>query len=155
MNLVVPISMTPLATNTTALFLPQDSPLSQAELFTRDRKPHHSQHLDDWSPSKPASEGIPLARHQVENKAEYQLGESKATVSKAVVQKSGPQQCDLGPQWLPLNNPVEMEWHLRVSIRASDLIIYAFAEGTLCRTIINFVLCKPIRTLENWLLTWR
>ncbi|ERF72332.1 hypothetical protein EPUS_06088 [Endocarpon pusillum Z07020] len=104
--------MTLLATNTTALFLPQDSPLSQVELLTRDREPH-DQHPDDWSPPKPASKGIPLARHQVENKAEYELGESKVTVSTAAVQTSGPQQCDLGSQWLPLNNPVEMERHLR------------------------------------------
>ena len=149
MNPVVSISMTLLATNTTALFLPQDSPLSQVELLTRDRKPHHNQHSDDWSPTKPASKGIPLAQHQVENKAEYELGESKVTVSTAVVQTSGPQQCDLGSQWLPLNSPVEMEWHLRVSIRASVWISYPFAEGTLCRTIINFVLCRQIWTLED------
>lgn len=140
--------MTLHATNSTALFLPQDSPLSQVELFTRDRKSHHNQHLDE-PPTKPASEGIPLAQHQVENKAECELGESKFSVTTAVEQASGSQQCDLGSQWLPLDNPVEMGWHLRVSIRASDLILYPFAEGTLCRTIINFVLCRQIRTLED------
>jgi hypothetical protein len=109
--------MTLFATTATALFVPRDSPLSQVELLTRDRRLDYNQREQlERSRDEPATKGIPEPLPQLGATLEESSVEPRTVTGQTAVDTDASQQRDMSLQWLALSTLEELECHLRVSI---------------------------------------
>ena len=108
--------MTLLATTRDALFVPQDSSLSQVELLTWNVRLHLSQRKGACSHSthdEQARKGVQVFGPQLEEDTKYEPEDPEAAVGEDVP-SDGLQRCEMSLRWLSATGSEDLEFHLRV-----------------------------------------